>query len=362
MSRILTVWLFTVSTLAAQSTRTATLVGTVTDPSGAFVVGAKVTVVNTETQFTYTGETTSNGDYYIPYLVPGPYQLKVEAAGFRTYVRSGIVLRVGESPRIDIQLEIGNITESVTVTGAVPLLETETAAAGGLMENRTFIRIPVLQMRTYNIMIYLPGLAVTGFNAFNVIGQRSRSMGYTLDGVSAKDPVFATSVSHTDTVQTSTDALQEVKLLTTGVPAEFGRAGAGVLVAVFKSGTNELHGSAEDRCLQRSRHLVAPLDFARHLPSRRLQAPEGTVSQPGLALVLRIALSDQVRPAVPIRPHGHGSSHRAAGRDHTPERSPGQEGPEQFSAARRPGLDFPAQAGFPQQFRRDDAGPAQPRR
>ena len=254
MSRILTVWLFTVSTLAAQSTRTATLVGTVTDPSGAFVVGAKVTVVNTETQFTYTGETTSNGDYYIPYLVPGPYQLKVEAAGFRTYVRSGIVLRVGESPRIDIQLEIGNITESVTVTGAVPLLETETAAAGGLMENRTFIRIPVLQMRTYNIMIYLPGLAVTGFNAFNVIGQRSRSMGYTLDGVSAKDPVFATSVSHTDTVQTSTDALQEVKLLTTGVPAEFGRAGAGVLVAVFKSGTNELHGSAEDRYI--NRHLL----------------------------------------------------------------------------------------------------------
>ncbi|MBI4877051.1 MAG: TonB-dependent receptor [Acidobacteria bacterium] len=247
MIRILTTLLLTLPALYAQATRTATLVGTVTDPTGANIVGAKVTAVNTETSFKFEGQTSATGDYYIPYLPSGSYQVEVEAAGFKKHVRSGILLRVGESPRIDVQLEIGALTEAVTIKGAAPLLETETSSAGGLMENRMFMRIPVLQMRTYNIMTYLPGLNVTGFNSFNVIGQRSRSMGYTLDGVSAKDPVFATSVSHTDTVQTSTDALQEVKLFTTGVPAEFGRAGAGVLTAVFKSGTNDLHGAAEDR-------------------------------------------------------------------------------------------------------------------
>jgi len=224
----------------SQATRTATLVGTVTDSTGAAIAGAKLTVINTKTEFKFEGTTNAEGSYYVPYLPSGDYELTIEASGFKVYKRSGIQLRVGESPRINVQMELGAVTESISVTATAPLLETETSLSGAIMENRTFMRMPVLQMRTYNIMSYLPGVNNTGFNAFSVIGQRSRSMGYTIDGVTAKEPVRATSVSHNETVQTSTDALQEVKLMTTGVPAEFGRAGAGGLIAVFKSGTNEV--------------------------------------------------------------------------------------------------------------------------
>ena len=236
----------------SQATRTATLVGTVTDSTGAAIAGAKLTVINTKTEFKFEGTTNAEGSYYVPYLPSGDYELTIEASGFKVYKRSGIQLRVGESPRINVQMELGAVTESISVTATAPLLETETSLSGAIMENRTFMRMPVLQMRTYNIMSYLPGVNNTGFNAFSVIGQRSRSMGYTIDGVTAKEPVRATSVSHNETVQTSTDALQEVKLMTTGVPAEFGRAGAGGLIAVFKSGTNEVHGSLEDRYINQT--------------------------------------------------------------------------------------------------------------
>jgi hypothetical protein len=235
----------------AQATRTATLTGVVSDPTGAAIVGAKVTVVNTDTKFTSTGETNEAGRYYIPYLSPGRYEMTIEAAGFRTYVRKGIELRVGEMPRLDVEMQLGTIAESVTVTGAVPLLETETATSGAILENKTFMRVPVMQVRTYNILNYLPGLNTTGFNSFFVLGQRNRSLNYAIDGVSAKEPVIGSSTTHDRNVQTSLDALQEVKLITNGIPAEFGRSGSGVLSVVFKSGTNEIHGSLEDRYLNK---------------------------------------------------------------------------------------------------------------
>ncbi|MEK7406548.1 MAG: carboxypeptidase regulatory-like domain-containing protein, partial [Acidobacteriota bacterium] len=235
----------------SQATRTATLVGNVTDPTGAAIVGAKVKVVNPETNFTSTGETNEAGRFYIPYLNPGQYQMTIEATGFRTYVRKGIELRVGESPRLDVEMQLGAVTESVTVAGAVPLLETETATSGAILENKTFMRIPVMQVRTYNILNYLPGLNTTGFNSFFTLGQRNRSLNYAIDGVSAKEPVIGSSTTHDRNVQTTMDALQEVKLITTGVPAEFGRSGSGVLSVVFKSGTNQIHGSAEDRYLNK---------------------------------------------------------------------------------------------------------------
>jgi len=229
----------------AQTTGAATLVGTVTDPSGANVAGAKVTVIHTETSFASAGETTAGGDYYIPYLRPGPYRLTIEAAGFKRYERTGIVLRLGESPRVNVELELGAVTESVTVTGAPPLLETETATAGALLEGTSIIKTPVMQKRAYALTLYLPG--INNLGGMSALGQRQRSLGYTIDGVSGKEPVRG-QVQHAHrTLSTSVDALQEVKLITTGMPAEFGHSGSGVLTAVFKSGTNEVHGSLEDR-------------------------------------------------------------------------------------------------------------------
>ena len=113
-----------------QATGTATMLGAVTDSSGSVVPGAKITVIQTGTNFTFTSTTTSEGTWYIPNLNSGTYQIKIEAAGFKTYLRDGVQLRTGESPRIDVALEVGNVTESVQVTGTAPLLETETSTSG----------------------------------------------------------------------------------------------------------------------------------------------------------------------------------------------------------------------------------------
>jgi len=104
-----------------------TIVGTVKDASGAPVPAAKVTVVNTGTEFTTEGSTNAEGNYFIPYLNPGTYRITVVANGFKQWIREGFALTAGETPRFDATLEVGAATENVTVTGEAPLLETETA-------------------------------------------------------------------------------------------------------------------------------------------------------------------------------------------------------------------------------------------
>ena len=231
----------------AQTTGTATMLGLVTDSTGSVIPSAHITVVNTGTNFVSTSVTTAEGTWYIPSLMPGMYQIKIEAAGFKTYVRDGVQLRTAESPRFDIALELGNVNESIQVTGSAPLLETETATSGQVMEGDTIQKIPVLQKAFYRIYLYMPGMNV--INGQHAIGQRQRSLGYTIDGVNAKESVLGNPNS-IDTVVTATlDMIQEFKMYTTGLPAEFGHSSGGALNGVFKSGTNQIHGSAEDRYL-----------------------------------------------------------------------------------------------------------------
>ncbi|MGI8991308.1 MAG: carboxypeptidase regulatory-like domain-containing protein [Bryobacteraceae bacterium] len=231
----------------AQTTGAATLVGTVTDTTDAVIPGVKVIVVNRETGFTFDGVTNTEGSYYIPYLRPGIYSLTIEAAGFKKYVRQGIELRTNEQPRIDVKLEIGSVSESVEVSAATPLLETETATSGGIMEGETIVKIPIMQKLTFRVLPYLPDTQV--INGLHLNGQRERAMGYNLDGLGAKEPVTGAVGSTNRVVTSSIDAVQEVKAYATGMPAEFGHTAGGALSVIFRSGTNQLHGSAEDRFL-----------------------------------------------------------------------------------------------------------------
>src|SRR5260370_40969078 len=129
---------------SAQTTGAATILGTVTDTTGAVIPGVKVTVVGTETGFHFEGVTNNDGYYYIPYLRPGVYNVTIEAQGFKKYVRDNIQLRTNDQPRIDVKLEIGSMAESVEVVGSTPLLETETPVTGGVMESQTVLHIPIL--------------------------------------------------------------------------------------------------------------------------------------------------------------------------------------------------------------------------
>ena len=244
MSRRLILLLLTAVIAVAQSTGSATLVGTVADSSGAAVPGAKVTVRSEERAFVYEGETTAQGDYYIPYLPSGNYQLEVAADGFKTFVQRGIVLRTNEQPRVNVSLEIGSIAESITVEGAPPLLETESAVSGQVLDGSTVQKIPVMQKFVHRVLLYMPG--VSNINGQHAVGQRQRAMGYTLDGVNAKEPWSAKSATSGAQIA-SLNSIQEFKMYTTGMPAEHGHSGGGQFNAVFRSGSNEFHGDFDLR-------------------------------------------------------------------------------------------------------------------
>ena len=229
----------------AQSTGGATIVGTITDTTGATVPGAKVVARNTGTSFVHESVTSPQGDFYLPNLNSGSYELRVEAAGFKKVVRSGIILRINESPRIDIQLEVGDVAESVQVDARPPLLETETAGSGQVLDGELVEKLPVMQKFVHRVLLYMPGM--TNINGQHAVGQRQRAIGYSMDGVSGKEPAVGQVGDYQRTMIASLDSIQEFKMWTTGSPAEFGHSAGGQLSMVFKGGTNSFHGSVEDR-------------------------------------------------------------------------------------------------------------------
>jgi hypothetical protein len=228
-----------------QGAATGTLVGTVTDTSGAVMTGANVTITNVATSFISKTVTSESGSYYVPYLAPGTYQLTVEANGFKKYVRDGILVSAGEVPRIDVKLEVGAMVESVTVSGASPLLETETSVSGQIIPGDELTKMPINEKRTGQMLFYYQG--TNNMSGQHVLGQRNNMIGYTLDGVEAKEPGIQTYQATDGILSGAVDAFQEVKVYTTGTPAEIGHAAGGLEAVTYRSGTNELHGSAEDQ-------------------------------------------------------------------------------------------------------------------
>lgn len=229
-----------------QAARTGTLVGTVTDSSGAVIQGATITVTNVDTNFVSKSETNAEGAYYIPFLAVGAYELRIESAGFKSHVQTGIQIRAAEVPRIDVRLDLGAASESVQVTGGLALLETETSQISQTMEHKTIQQIPIMQMKAQRLLYYVEGLQIRGADA-SVVGQASTALGFTLDGVSAKTSVRDAIGDTNTSVQPALDALAEAKVYTTGAPAEIGHASGGMLSMTYRSGTNDLHGSLEDR-------------------------------------------------------------------------------------------------------------------
>ena len=268
MIRALAVLLFASFTTWAQTTGGASIVGTVTDSSGAAVAGAKVTAQNQETAFLYESVTSAAGDYYIPNVNPGNYQVRVESSGFKTSIQRDLILRTAETPRINITLEVGSLTESVSITSKTPLLETETAGVGQILEGSTVQKLPVMQKFVHRVLLYMPDTA--NINGTHAVGQRQRAIGYSMDGVSGKEPAVGQVGDYQRTAIASLDSIQEFKMWTNGTPAEFGHSSGGLLSVNFKSGTNSLHGTFEDRYTSgnlRHRHyleqsrITSPFDY-----------------------------------------------------------------------------------------------------
>lgn len=242
--------LIVTGTAAGQTGGAATLVGTVKDSTGASVPGAKITVVNTETAFVTEVVSGDDGAYYVPYLVPGSYRVKVVSEGFKEFVREGLTMRSAETPRVDIQFELGSLSESVTVTADAALLATENTMSSYTMTADVLKEVPGVMKRTVYLMQYMPGIiSVQSQGGQHIMGQAQNDIGATMDGITAKSPYTGVVNQVDGVIQGSIDAMEEVKVLTTGVSAEYGHTSGGSLKMVYKSGTNNLHVSFEDRHL-----------------------------------------------------------------------------------------------------------------
>jgi hypothetical protein len=176
--------------LFAQS-EVATLTGVVTDASGGVLTNVQVTVTNTGTNLSKAATTNETGRYFLPGLKPGVYSVTAALAGFKKYVNSSVTLQVNQTARLDLSLEVGEISQELTVSAEAPLLETETSSRGAVIDGRKIVELP-LNGRDYNQLALLsPGVLNTtprmqsiGFKgAFNVNGNRAFNNAFQLDGV-----------------------------------------------------------------------------------------------------------------------------------------------------------------------------------
>jgi carboxypeptidase family protein/TonB-dependent receptor-like protein len=229
----------------------ATLVGSVTDSTGAIVPGAKVTASQPKTGFTRSIVTGSQGEYVLPLLPVGSdYQLSVQAAGFQPFVRSGITLELNQNARVDVQLNVGAVSQAVNVSGAAPMVDTYSVEGGDVVESKRIVQLPLNGRNVLQLAATLPGVsysynppALTGgdrsANQVSVNGSRLNETDYQLDGMR-----FQGSYDDFGLNYPAPDALQEFKLLTNSYPAQYGFFSGSVFTAVTRSGTDQLHGSA----------------------------------------------------------------------------------------------------------------------
>ena len=230
---------------------TGSITGTVTDTSGAVVSGARVTLINVDTGTALTTTTGSDGVYKFSPVRIGTYKLDTSSQGFKTVTQAGIKVDVGANVVVDFSLNPGSTTETVEVTAAAPVLQTQDASVGQVVDQRNVNNLP-LNGRNFTFLAQLVqgvnspqpdtrGNAASG--AFSANGFRPAQNNYMLDGIDNNSDTVDFLNGTNFVVLPPIDAVQEFKVQTTDFSAEYGRSGAAVLNATIKSGTNQFHGS-----------------------------------------------------------------------------------------------------------------------
>jgi len=235
----------------AQETR-ATLSGTVTDASGLVVSGAKVRLANPGTGVGFDATTNEVGQYRFLFLNPGIYKLTTEMAGFRAYVRDNIQLHVSQAAIIDVTLQVGQLSDSVTVTSEAPLLESEKADRGLVINHKMVADLPLNIRNPIMLSVLTPGIIHTsgtqhlnpfsnsGISSWSINGGRGTNNEFLLDG--APNNAVYNGVNNIAYVP-SVDAVEEFKVMTGIYDAQYGRTGGGVINVSIRSGNNAWHGS-----------------------------------------------------------------------------------------------------------------------
>jgi hypothetical protein len=237
----------------AQSDR-GTLTGTVSDTTGAVIPGVSIVATSTETSARYETVSTETGNYTLPQLPAGVYQLTAELPGFKKYVRQGINVLIAQTLRLDVSLDVGSNTESVTVTEDAPLLRTESSEVAHNINADFLSNVPILGIgrgasgatgirSAYSVTQVVPGATWLPDQTIRVNGMTGNTSAMRVDGQDATATISNGSITET---QQSVEAIQEVAVQTSNFAAEFGQAGSGLFNVTMRSGTNQFHGSVYD--------------------------------------------------------------------------------------------------------------------
>jgi len=229
---------------------TASITGTVTDSSGAAVAGATVTAKSVERGTIYTGTSSEEGFYRITQIPVGNYDLRVEKDGFQTAVHAAFTLVLNQIARIDVQLKVGQVTQTVEVEGTAPILKTEATLVDTIIDSKTNEALPLATRNYVELTLLSPGAVHPDPATFNngdnvqsgarpfINGNREQANNFLLDGLD-NNQVSDNLLGYTP----SPDAIQEFNLISNNAPAEFGNFMGGIVSATIKSGTNSFHGA-----------------------------------------------------------------------------------------------------------------------
>jgi hypothetical protein len=223
--------------------------GTVTDSTGAVVPNANVTVSNKAKGISVGVQSDANGDYRVQHLIPDTYDVTAEASGFGKVTTQSVVVYADTAPKVDISLSVGSTSNTVDVSAAAPLLETEHTDVNVILNERAIETLPNLNRNMTAFELLTPGTTYIGWGVdesqnpqrsqqIEVDGQLPFATGYELDGTDNQDPVIGIAV-----INPNLDAVSEMKVTSQNYDAEFGKAVAGLVTAQTKSGSNSLHGS-----------------------------------------------------------------------------------------------------------------------
>ena len=229
---------------------TAAIVGTVTDPSGAPISGAAVTATDIERGTTWTAKTSDSGAYNLPRVPIGTYKVEIGAPGFQKAVHPPFTLVLNQTARVDVTMKVGQVTETVEVTGTAPVLQTENAQVSTIIDAKTNDNLPLATRNFIQLTLLTPGAISVDPQSMNtgsnlaeeggrpyINGNREQANNFLLDGVD-NNQASENLAGYTP----SPDAIGEFNLITQNASAEFGNYNGGIISATIKSGTNSLHG------------------------------------------------------------------------------------------------------------------------
>src|SRR5262245_49565436 len=225
---------------------TAVLTGVVKDPTGALVPNVNVTAVSIDTNLARSVVTDESGTFRIAALNPGPYRLDAEARGFKKSTIGGIVLQVGQQSRVDIEMQVGDINQTIEVAGRASVVNTENSLIGGVIDQARVVSLPLNGRNFMELTTLTAGIAegtgsaaIVNKRAPTAAGMPHQENNYQLDGADNKEAFF-----NSWNLGPSVDAIQEFSIQVGQYSAEFGSSGGAVINVVTKAGTNQLHGAA----------------------------------------------------------------------------------------------------------------------